>query len=341
MKIVVYSPAFYPMIGGLETVVQVLASQWSQLGHAVTVITDAINLQPDDFPFKVMRRAGFWDTVNEVKSGDVFVHANVSLWGFLPWLCCGLRRPAWVATHHGWYEDFGKQVTLLNRLKKWLCRFAAANISVSSAVDLFLRVKGFVIPNPYDSNLFRRLEEVPKHRQIVFLGRLVSDKGVDLLIQALVPLRERGLRPDVTIIGSGPERESLERLAAECQASDQITFTGSLSGEQLVRLLNEHRLMVIPSRWNEPFGVVALEGIACGCCVVGSSGGGLPEAIGPCGSTFTNGNEQELAHALMECLCREGSADHECALSVSHLKRHEASDVAQAYIHVFTGVVRR
>jgi glycogen(starch) synthase len=340
VKIVVYSPAFYPMVGGLETVVQVLAAEWSRMGHVVTVVTDAPNSGPDTFPFKVLRGASFFDIARAVRGGDVFVHANVSLWGFLPWLCCGLRRPAWVATHHGWYEDFGRPVTVLNRLKKWLCRFAAANISVSRAVDQFLGVNGVVIPNPYDSRLFRRLEEVPKTQDMVFLGRLVSDKGVDVLIQALALLRDRGHRPRLTIIGSGPERGPLEQLAVQCQVMDQITFTGAQSGENLVRLLNEHRILVVPSRWNEPFGVVALEGIACGCWVVGSSGGGLPEAIGPCGTTFANGNEYELAHALIEGLGRERTADLCRSLSGGHLLCHEASAVAQAYVRVFSAVVR-
>lgn len=335
MKIAIYSPAFHPMIGGLETVVQVLAAEWSRLGHTVTVVTDAPNSGPDPFPFQVLRGACFWDIVRVIRGGDVFVHANVSLWGFLPWLCCGLRRPAWVATHHGWYEDFGRPVTVLNRLKKWLCRFAAANISVSSAVDQFLGVKGFVIPNPYDSRLFRRLEDVPKTQDLVFLGRLVSDKGVDVLIHALALLREQGHRPRLTIIGSGPERGPLEQLAMQCQVMDQITFTGALSGEKLVRLLNGHRILVVPSRWNEPFGVVALEGIACGCWVVGSSGGGLPEAIGSCGSTFANGNVEALASEILHSLNYSPCQITKPEIVRVHLARHGPIQVAQNYINVF------
>ncbi len=335
MKIVVYSPAFHPMLGGLETVVQVLAGEWSRMGHAVTVVTAAPNSEPDTFPYKVLRNASFFDIVQAVKGCDVFVHANVSLWGFLPWLCCGLRRPAWVATHHGWYEDFGRPVTVLNRLKKWLCRFTAANISVSRAVDQFLGVKGEVIPNPYDSRQFRRLVDVPKTQDLVFLGRLVSDKGVDVLIQALALLRGQGHRPSLTIIGSGPEREPLEQLAVQCQVMDQITFTGAQSGENLVRLLNEHRILVVPSRWNEPFGVVALEGIACGCWVLSSSGGGLPEAIGPCGSTFANGNVEALASELLHSLNYSSSQMTKPEIVSAHLARHGLTQVAQNYIGVF------
>ncbi len=327
------------MIGGLETVVYVLATEWSKMGHKVTVVTDANNEVPDSFPFQVLRDASLLKIVKTVKECDVFVHANVSLWGFLPWLCCGWRRPAWVATHHGWYEDFGKPVTLLNRLKKWLCRFAAANISVSCAVDQFLGVKGVVIPNPYDSQRFHRMEDVPKTKDFVFVGRLVSDKGVDLLIQGLAFLRDQGLRPSLTIIGSGPERQSLEQLAIHCQVDDQITFTGAQSGEKLVRLLNEHRVMVVPSRWNEPFGVVALEGIACGCAVIGSAGGGLPEAIGPCGTIFANGDVRALANMLGQALSELWSEEDYTLNAESHLALHDPARISQCYIDVITSTV--
>ncbi len=329
------------MLGGLETVVQVLAAEWSRLGHAVTVVTNAVNTEPDVFPFKVLRRAGIVEVVNAVRGCDVFVHANVSLWGFLPWLLCGWRRPAWVATHHGWYEDFGRPVTMLNRLKKWLCRFAAVNISVSHAVDQFLGVKGVVIPNPYDSRQFRRLENIPKTRDLVFLGRLVSDKGADLLIRALALLGEQGVRPSLTIIGSGPERKPLEELAVQCRVGDQITFLGAQSGEKLVQLLNEHRIMVVPSRWNEPFGVVALEGIASGCTVIGSSGGGLPEAIGQCGTNFPNGDVKALASELLHLLNDFPGQITNPEIARAHLAQHIPFQVAQKYIAVFSSALRQ
>ena len=57
-------------------------------------------------------------------------------------------------------------------------------------------------------------------------------------------------------------------------------------------------MLAVPSRWREPFGIVALEGIACGCVVVASEGGGLAEAVGPCGLTFANGDTAALAAQL-------------------------------------------
>ena len=56
------------------------------------------------------------------------------------------------------------------------------------------------------------------------------------------------------------------------------------------------------SRWAEPFGIVALEGIACGCAVVGTALGGLPEAIGPCGLTVPNADTSAMGRALRSLL---------------------------------------
>jgi len=98
--------------------------------------------------------------------------------------------------------------------------------------------------------------------------------------------------------------------------------------------LNEARILVVPSLWNEPFGIVALEGIACGLAVVGSAGGGLPEAIGPCGLTFPNGDAAALAARLAELLRRPGRIGELLAAAPAHLARHNPTAAARAYLAV-------
>jgi glycogen(starch) synthase len=341
LKIVVYSPAFHPMIGGLETVVQVLATEWSKLGHQVTVVTDALNAEPDSFPFKVLRGASFFGIVQAVREGDVFVHANVSLWGLLPWLFCGLRRPPWVATHHGWYFHLDKPVRWRDRLKIWLTHLASANISVSDAVNRHLGSPGVVIPNPYDNLTFRLLPDVTRNIDLVFLGRLVSDKGVDLLLDALVLLGLQGRRPSLTIIGSGPEEAALREQAVVHGLTEQVTFAGPKHDHELSKLLNTHRIMVIPSRCHEGFGIVALEGIACGCIVVGANGGGLPEAIGPCGLIFPMGDVPELASRLEYLLANESVCQALQSHAKLHLVGHYPAHIAKGYLDVFHKVINR
>ena len=335
LRIAIYSPAFHPRLGGLETVVEVLATELSKLGQEVTVITDTPNEASDTFLFRVLRKPTRWELIKAVRACDVYLLANVSLWGLLPLL---LAPKPWIATHHGWYEDFGKTIKPMDKLKRFLTHYASANISVSHAVDRFLNLNGHIIPNPYDSTLFKLHPDVLRERDLIFVGRLVSDKGVDLLLDALHHLAERGIHPNLTVVGSGPELEPLQEQANRLNLLDQVVFAGPRRGEELARLMNAHQVMIVPSRWNEPFGIVALEGIACGCVLIGSEGGGLGEAIGPCGVTYPNLEPKALAMQITRVLsdvelqnsCREAA--------VEHLLKHEKAKVAADYLNIIKAV---
>lgn len=324
------------MVGGLETVVELLSREFAAAGHEVTVITNALKDEPDEFPFQVLRRPSLATQIRVIQSSDVFLHANVSLWGLIPWILAGPSRPVWVATHHGWYSHHNRSRGPLDQLKVFLAKTWAVNISVSHAINEQLRLRGHVVSNPYNDTLFRILPGVEKTRDIVFLGRFVSDKGADLLLSAVGELRENNLNPTVTLVGSGPELDSLVRQTRSLGLISQVTFDGIRKGEDLVRRLNEHRILVAPSRWNEPFGLIALEAIACGCVVIGSSGGGLPEAIGPCGTTFPNEDTGALAAALRQALHDPSRYSSNYHIAHSHLAAHSQSSVAALYLHTLT-----
>ena len=179
------------------------------------------------------------------------------------------------------------------------------------------------------------MPEVPRTRDLVFLARLVSDKGGDLLLDALADLRAQGFTPELTVVGDGPEMPALKRQVETLGLGRQVEFTGVLQGETLVQTLNAHRIMVVPSRTPEPFGVVALEGIACGCVVVGSEGGGLSDAIGDCGLTFPNHDKRALSRALGRVLFDARLYDELRSHAGAHLERHEPGKVAEAYLRVF------
>ena len=97
--------------------------------------------------------------------------------------------------------------------------------------------------------------------------------------------------------------------------------------------------MVVPSIWNEPFGVVALEGLACGCVVIGSEGGGLKQAVGPAGLTFANGDAEGLASALEQVLCDPAVQERFRAAAPAHLALHQPAAVAKRYLEVFEQAV--
>ena len=330
MKILIDSPAFLPQVGGLEINVANLAEQLARRGHEITVLTRTAGDGTDgDSPFRVVRRPGPREILRQVRWCDVFFQANVGLRGLWPLLL--VRRP-WVVSHHSWYRRPDGRIAWQDRLKRRLLPFASASIAVSRAIAEDLGSPAVVIPNPYRDGLFRLLPGIERSGDLVFLGRLVSDKGVDILLDALFRLAGEGLHPRLTVIGEGPEAPGLREQAARLEIADRVDFFGTRTGMELVELLNRHRILVVPSRYNEPFGIVALEGIACGCVVVGSAGGGLKDAIGPCGRTFRNGDPEDLARVLGDLLRHPETWAEHLEHASSHLARHTAAGATAAYL---------
>lgn len=336
LKILLSSHRFSPEIGGIETASATLATEFARLGHEVRVITESGAPDGLDWPFAVIRRPGAGALLEEVRWCDVFFQNNISLQNL--WAALLLRRP-WVVAHQTWLEPTGEPPGWRSHLKRLLLR-CGTNVAISQAVEEHVGQRGEIIGNPYRESLFRELPGVARDGDLVFLGRLVSDKGVDTLLRAMGELKREGLQPRLTIVGSGPEEERLRALVAELGLAAQVTFAGAQTGEPLVRLLNAHRIMVVPSRWAEPFGIVALEGIACGGVVAGSAGGGLPEAMGPCGLSFPNGDSTALAAVLHRLLTEEGLIAQLRAGAAAHLARHTGRAVAEQYLRVFADCLR-
>lgn len=326
MKIVIHSPAFYPMIGGLEAFAAMLAGGLHDKGNDVVVLcqSDLPAGEVEPFPFRVVRRAGFWEMAHWMAWADVVIHAQISLKGLLPWLLT--RRPLLVS-HQTWLrEERGAPLTWQTRLKRLVCRLAV-NVTCSAAIGRDLGLPHIVIPNPYDDALFHERPDVTRERDLLFVGRLVSDKGADLLLEAVAKLAAQGTSMTTTITGSGPEEQALKAQAEKLGIMDRVRFTGPLRGEALARQMNAHHVLVVPSRWAEPFGIVALEGAASGCVVVASDGGGLPEAVGACGLLFECGCVQDLAASLMKALMMELDTE----ARARHLARHRAARVVEDY----------
>ena len=331
MRILIYSPLFLPSVGGLEVVVATCAEGFAARGHEVAVVTTTPGLEPDASPYRVVRRPGPIELLKWTIWCDVYFQANVSLRGL--WPLALVRRP-WVVSHHSWYCRPDGRIGMRDRLKRWLIGHARASIAVSNAMAADLETPCTVIGNPYRDRLFGRLPGVARTGTLIFVGRLVSDKGVDVLLDALHQLKARGLAPRLSIVGEGPERPALETLTRRLGLAEQVEMRGVLQGEALVAELNRHRLLIVPSRYNEPFGVVALEAIACGCAVIGSSGGGLPEAIGSCGKTFPNGNARELAQVIEDLMSRAGAIELLLTDADRHLRRHAGDSVIERYLAV-------
>jgi glycosyltransferase involved in cell wall biosynthesis len=108
------------------------------------------------------------------------------------------------------------------------------------------------------------------------LGRLVPQKGIDWLFRAVARL---DVPARVVIAGSGPEKNSLQRLANLLGISEKVEWRGWLEQEEVFAELSRARAAVVPSIWHEPAGLVPLEAAAAGRAVIASRVGGIPEYV--------------------------------------------------------------
>lgn len=297
MKLLFYSPRFYPLVGGLEKVVAAWGNELVKMGVEVVLITNTPNSEPERFGFKVYRRPSFRETVRLMRAADMVVQFNVALKGLPVWLLSG--KPL-VFSHHTLLYEPGTRAPINQWLKRWVSdHLARQNICCSQYIARQFK-KAVVVHSPYDAAVFKNEYLERRKNSLVFAGRLVRDKGVDILLKA-VSLLDPSSFTGLVIAGDGELRQELEKLSVHLGLKERVTFTGSMSSAELVSLLNKSTIMVVPSVV-EPFGITVLEGLASGCRMIVSDTGGLPEAAGGFARLFKNSDPEGLAAALTTTL---------------------------------------
>jgi len=135
---------------------------------------------------------------------------------------------------------------------------------------------------------------------VAFAGRLVWEKGADVLIRAFAEVCGRIRDARLVIAGDGPERSRLQALAEDLAVSSRIRWLGHVDRAQMESVFVSARVQVIPSRWREPFGIVAAEAMMRGTAVIASGSGGLAELIqhGDTGILTPPNDVHALAEAL-------------------------------------------
>jgi glycosyltransferase involved in cell wall biosynthesis len=140
---------------------------------------------------------------------------------------------------------------------------------------------------------------LPEERRLVYVGQLVRGKGVDLAIEALAHL-DRAVT--LEIAGDGPQRAELETLA-DRRAPGRVRFLGFTAPTAIGEVYARGRVVVVPSRWPEPFGMIGIEAMRRGRAVVGAAHGGIPEWLAPEGGrTFAPGDVRALSAAAAALL---------------------------------------
>lgn len=193
-------------------------------------------------------------------------------------LCSMLKRTPLIITWHEvwddyWYVYLGRNGLFGKLVERLVSRLTGNIIAVSARTKRDLErigVKSEIIeiPNGIAIEKIAQIAVSANESDIIFAGRLIRDKNVDVLIKAVGLVKKEIPEVKCTIIGGGPEQSGLEVLAAELGLKENIEFTGFLDeSEGLISRMKSSKVFVLPST-REGFGIVALEANACGLPVI-------------------------------------------------------------------------
>jgi glycosyltransferase involved in cell wall biosynthesis len=184
--------------------------------------------------------------------------------------------------------------------RHWLARVATTNIAVTGHVDHRQKL-------PHTKVVYHGIEDplpvpdasLPSLKvRIAYVGRLVPEKGIPVLLEAGKILKAEGHDFEIRIIGDGSERPKLEEFIQREKLESFTSITGFLAGDAFARALRDVSVVVMPSTWEETAGLAAIEQMMRGRLVIAADIGGLTEVLGDTGLKFAPGDPVSLADCL-------------------------------------------
>lgn len=170
------------------------------------------------------------------------------------------------------------------------------------------QVKGSVtiLPNYIDFNKLPQYIPISKRKKtILFVGRVVADKGADIFVTLCCKLLQVDPTWNIEIIGAdrfspnSPETPFIKKIHQQLQHT-QIRMIGYLPYDQVLKKISEASIVIMPSRWPEPFGMTALEAMACGTPLLVSAVGALPKVVGNGALLMDPTNIEQAFQGLMQ-----------------------------------------
>ena len=370
MRICLYSEKVLPRMGGQELVVDALARRFCAAGHQVVVLAPKrrhCDLRDDDhLPYPVVRHPRFYSTRRFVQwyawwlakvhhrfGFDVLHCHSVYPTGYIAACCSSIAAvPVVISSHGGDVDD----VSPLRRKHNLLWRYhlaldrASALIALSSFTEQrFLEL----CPHPprierihNGVDLDRFATAVPRPagldpiirsgKFMLFIGRVVRRKGVDLLLDAFRMVAD-GSDVGLVIAGEGSELEAMEGRAATLGLNGRVRFLGRVEGDTKTWLLRHALCNVMPSRISEMFPLTLLESYAAGRPVIGTQIPGLRTLIEPgrTGILVPSDSPSELADALNDAIRRPGLLDRFGREARRRAEAYDWDGVARRHLALF------
>lgn len=335
MKVLLYSHVFHPSTGGVETVSRTLAEGLAQRSIDFKLLTSTpAGDDHTDFGYEVIRMPDPKTVRRLVNWADVVLFNGASL-ALQPALLFSRKPFIWVHVGYqvscidglGWVDGTAAPMTpwasvvfhsrrsgpvhaAVGGVKLLLRRivarhFASRHVAITHWMDKAQPLPRQVqIYNPFPIDRFRTAaptSEAPY--DFVYLGRMVSEKGVDTLIQAFARVVQQAhVKPRLLLIGDGDRMAQMQQLAGSLGVESNVHFAGRQSGQALVEWVGQGGVGIVPSAWHEPMGGVAVELMAAGRGLIVSEQGGLAECAGDAGLCFPNGDARALADCMLRVL---------------------------------------
>lgn len=373
MKILISTPVFKPMVGGMEVLANNFAIHFTNRGHDVTLVTPIPYDQPDDAIYPIVRQPSAKAFYELVKKADLVFSNGASLYA-APWsILTGkpvvmrhtgyqvncidgagwyVGRPAplrplpsfWFHFRYGKLSNTIRGIFKVTALSLFSRRFVAANVAISDWMKNHHPLPNQLrIHNPFPITKFATVKssgEGTHEYDFFFLGRLISEKGVDVLLKAFATVQQaHGNQLKLCIIGDGPERKNLEALAEKLGQTERVYFAGKQTGSALLELVQQGKIAVLPSTWEEPFGGVATELLAAGKNIIVSRDGALSEIVGAAGLTFKNGESEELAEAMTQLINDPELRAKQSNFAEKRIKDFVEDDLIDDYLQLFKSIL--
>ncbi|MBD6617931.1 glycosyltransferase family 4 protein [Komarekiella sp. 'clone 1'] len=374
MKILLYSSVFWPSLGGIETITATLAENIAQLGHECIVVTETpSNREEPRRSYQVVRQPTFQERLSLTRECSL-VHSNGASVAMYPF--ARLANKPFIWTHNGyqvscvdglgWFDGEPTPMTptaslsyylrkkgfiyfLKESLKLAIRRYVAENVDLNIAATHWVAKRQplrnqIVAYTPYPISQFKQVKQVyPRKYDFIYVGRLVSEKGLPELIQAFYALVSISDYQNINlaIVGDGNMRKSLEKMVTDLQLSDKVHFLGSKHGTELMEVISQAAIGVVPSAWEEPMGGVSLELLAAGKIVITSEFGGHAECIGDAGLKFKNRDYQSLFECMNNLINNQNLGKKLLNNSSKIIEKFDDIKLTTKYIEIYEKILNR
>ncbi len=308
MKILIYSKTYIPDLGGLEKNSLILKNSLTEQGHQCFLLTETLDKLDDDLINNIFRSKSPIKMLSLLKNTDLLiVNGGIALKATLPALLLAKKIVIIYQNATLYNQNQNKTITakLENIFRKTIAKLISINVTLTKDSKQNLKLgnkKSFVLYNPIDPNLIQYIDfdgslKQKKTYDFCFVGRIIDGKGVFLLTEALLRLKQKNIHPKVAVAGSGIDEH---RLKLYCKSNKlDVEFLGRIGGNKIADLYMSSKCLILPSTTHiEGCPLVFAEALFCGTPILCSNQPSMLEAGGKAASGFQSFNINDLAFKM-------------------------------------------